>query len=128
MNRTCCSFTTGGSRRILKGQVKRIAEFIGVDPRPLKMATILEHCSFEYMRGRADQLAPFGGKHMTESKAFFHKGPRRDYRVELMPEQIARFDRLAIESLGSECARWLETGSTSGEYASSAAVPSAAHA
>ena len=49
---------------------------------------------------RAEQLAPFGGAHMDEPKAFFHKGPARDFRAELTPEQIERFDRKAAEKLG----------------------------
>ena len=98
-------------RRDLRGQVVRLATFIGVDPGTLRIDRILEHCSYEYMRTRAEQLAPFGGKHMTDSSSFFQKGPRRDYRVELSREQIERFDRRAVERLGSECARWLETGS-----------------
>lgn len=97
-------------KKDLPGQVARLARFIGVDPRRLRMDLILEHCSFDYMRTRADKLAPFGGAHMTESKAFFQKGPRRDFRAELTPEQIERFDRRALERLGVECARWLETG------------------
>ncbi len=94
----------------LPGQVRRIADFIAVEPAKLRMDRILEHCSFGYMRERAEQMAPFGGAHMEDPKKFFHKGPSRDYRTELTPEQIALFDRMAAEKLGSECARWLETG------------------
>ncbi len=94
----------------LPAEVARIARFIGVDPASLRMDAIVEHCSFGYMRGRAGQMAPFGGAHMTDPKAFFHKGPARDYHAELTPEQIARFDRKAQEKLGSAAARWLETG------------------
>ena len=47
---------------------------------------------------------------MSSAKAFFHKGPKRDFRTELTPEQIERFDRVATEKLGGECAHWLETG------------------
>lgn len=94
----------------LGGEVARIARFIGVDPAGLRMDRILEHASFDYMRARADRMAPFGGAHMEDPKAFFHKGPARDFRTELTPQQIDRFDRKALEKLGSECARWLETG------------------
>jgi len=98
----------------LRGQIVRIAEFIGIDPAGLHVDRIEEHCSFGYMRARAEQMAPFGGAHMTDPKAFFDKGPARDYRSELTPEQIERFDRLALEKLGDACARWLETGSEVG--------------
>jgi aryl sulfotransferase len=94
----------------LPGQIERIATFIGADPKRLRMPEIVEHASFGFMRSRAERLVPFGGAHMNEPKAFFHKGPARDYRTELTPEQIERFDRKALEQLGPDCARWLETG------------------
>lgn len=94
----------------LAGQVARIAKFLAIDPDSLRMDAIVKHCSFDYMSGRAEQMAPFGGEHMSSAKAFFDKGPKRDYRAELTPEQIERFDHVAQEKLGAECAHWLETG------------------
>ncbi|HTN89421.1 MAG TPA: sulfotransferase domain-containing protein [Sorangium sp.] len=94
----------------LRGQIARIAEFISVDPLGLPMDRIVEHCSFGYMRARPEQMAPFRGTHMEDARAFFHKGPSRDHRAELTPEQIERFDRIALEKLGRDCALWLETG------------------
>jgi aryl sulfotransferase len=94
----------------LPGQIARIAGFIGRDPGTLQMGTIVEHCSFAYMRARAERMAPFGGAHMDDPRSFFHKGPARDARAELRPDQIERFDRAARAALGSACARWLETG------------------
>ncbi|KYF96739.1 glycolipid sulfotransferase [Sorangium cellulosum] len=94
----------------LRGQIVRVAGFIDVDPAGLRLDRIVEHCSFGYMRARAEQMAPFAGAHMRDPKAFFHKGPARDYRAEITPAQSARFDRLALEKLGGDCARWLETG------------------
>ncbi len=96
----------------LRGQIARLAEFFGIDPASLRMDLIVEHCSFEYMSGRADKMAPFNGEHMSSAKAFFHKGPKRDFRSELTPEQMERFDRVALDKLGAPCAHWLETGQT----------------
>lgn len=97
-------------KRDLPGQISRVAKFLSVDPGSLRLDAILEHCSFEYMSGRAEKMAPFGGEHMSSVKAFFHKGPKRDFRTELTDEQIERFDRKALDKLGAECAQWLETG------------------
>ncbi len=99
-------------KKDLPGQIARIASFLSIDPASLRMDAIVEHSSFDYMSGRAEKMAPFGGEHMSSAKAFFHKGPKRDHRTELTPEQIERFDRIALEKLGSECAHWLETGET----------------
>ncbi|ORA20269.1 glycolipid sulfotransferase [Mycobacterium angelicum] len=97
----------------LAGQIVRLAEFLGIDPGSLRMDVIVEHCSFEYMSGRAEKMAPFNGQHMSSAKAFFHKGPNRDYRSELTAQQVARFDEVAQQKLGAQCARWLETGKLS---------------
>ena len=96
----------------LVGQIARLAAFFSIDPRSLRMDAIVEHCSFDYMSARAEKMAPFGGAHMSSAKAFFHKGLKRDHRKELTPAQIARFDRVALERLGEECAHWLDTGET----------------
>jgi aryl sulfotransferase len=93
-----------------RGQILRLAKFLGVDAGALAMDRIVEHCSFAYMRERAEKMAPFGGAHMTDPKAFFHKGPARDFRSELTPAQIDRFDRMAAAKLAPACAAWLETG------------------
>lgn len=94
----------------LTGQIARLAKFLSIDPNALRMDAIVEHCSFDYMSARAEKMAPFGGAHMSSVKAFFHKGPERDYHTELTPTQVERFDRVALEKLGEECAHWLETG------------------
>ncbi|WP_205874166.1 sulfotransferase domain-containing protein [Mycobacterium camsae] len=97
----------------LPGQITRLAAFIGIDPASLDIGVIAEHCSFDYMRGHADKMAPFNGAHMSSAQAFFHKGPTRDYRSELTSEQVARFDQVAVQKLGSQCAHWLERGELS---------------
>jgi aryl sulfotransferase len=94
----------------LPGQIARLANFLSIDPTSLRMDAIVEHCSFDYMSARPEKMAPFGGAHMSSAKAFFHKGPERDYHTELTPTQIERFDRVALEKLGTECAHWLDTG------------------
>jgi aryl sulfotransferase len=97
----------------LPGEIARLAKFFSIDPESLRMDTIVEHCSFDYMSARAEKMAPFGGAHMSSAKAFFHKGLKRDHRNELTQKQVARFDRVALENLGEECAHWLETGESS---------------
>lgn len=94
----------------LRAQITRLANFLSIHPKSLRRDAIVEHCSFDYMSARAEKMAPFGGAHMSSAKAFFHKGLKRDHRTELTPAQVERFDRVALENLGTECAHWLETG------------------
>lgn len=51
---------------------------------------------------------------MSSAQAFFHKGPTRDCRSELEAEQVARFDHVAVQKLGSQWAHWLVTGELAG--------------
>lgn len=94
-------------------QIARLAEFLSIDPESLRTDAIVEHCSFNYMRARAEKMAPFGGGHMSSARAFFDKGLERDYRTELGPAQIEHFDRVASEKLSKECGHWLETAGIS---------------
>lgn len=97
-----------------EGQIRRLATFIGVDPEVLKLDRILEHASFSFMRAHAEQLAPFGGKHMQDARMFFDKGPTRDHRNVINSEQIELFDQRARRKLSPACAHWLETGQGQG--------------
>jgi len=64
------------------------------------------------MKHRAEKLIPHGvcGNILDDPKAFFHKGLSRNFKEVLPPEQIKRYETIAREKLGEECARWLEEG------------------
>ena len=47
---------------------------------------------------------------MSSARAFFAKGPERDFHAEMSPELIARFDAAAAARLEPACCAWLETG------------------
>jgi aryl sulfotransferase len=93
-----------------ENEIKRIAQFIDVDVANLNLEKIKANCSFAFMKDNADKFIPFNGKHMTDAKAFFQAGPERDSKKTINAEQIQKFDQLALEKMGAECAKWLETG------------------
>jgi aryl sulfotransferase len=96
----------------LKNQIPVIAKFLGISPETLDREAIIRNCSFDSMKRRAERLIPLGvsGVILDDAKAFFDKGPKRNYQEALTPEQIKRYETLAQEQLGEECARWLENG------------------
>ena len=96
----------------LRNQIDVIAKFLGIPPETLDRETIENNCSFDSMKHRAEKLIPHGvsGNILDNPKAFFHKGPARNYREVLTPGQIERYEIIAEEKLGKECARWLEKG------------------
>ncbi len=93
-----------------ENEVKRMAQFIAVDVNNLNLEKIKQNCNFLYMKENADQFVPFNGKHMTSAQAFFHQGPERDSQKLISAEKVEKFDKIAFETMGYDCARWLETG------------------
>jgi aryl sulfotransferase len=95
----------------LPGQVRRIAAFLDVEIDGARWEAILEHCSFDWMKRHAAQAAPLGGVFWDGGAAtFIHRGTNGRWRDVLTPEDNARYEGLAIERLGADCARWLAGG------------------
>ena len=95
----------------LPGEIDRIANFLEIPVAEADRDTIIEHCGFEYMRANASDIVPMGGAIWTGgAKTFIHKGTNGRWRDELNHGDIARYESLANENLGAECAHWLATG------------------
>jgi len=95
----------------MEGQIREIAAFIGVDIDEDRMASILEHCSFDYMKSNAEQSAPLGGAFWEGgAKTFIHKGANGRWKTDLPKELSARYEQAALRELGSDCAEWLRSG------------------
>jgi aryl sulfotransferase len=95
----------------LPGQMRAIADFLDIEVSEDKWSAIVEHCTFAYMKANAEHCAPLGG-FVWEGGAdtFINKGTNGRWRDVLPPADIAAYEKLAVEKLGPECARWLETG------------------
>jgi aryl sulfotransferase len=98
-------------RADLAGEMKRIAAFLEIEPAPATWPVILEHCSFDYMKAHADQVAPLGGAIFDGgAPSFMNKGVNGRWRDVLTAADIAAYERTAEEKLGPDCARWLAGG------------------
>lgn len=95
----------------MPGQIRRIAEFLAIPIDQARWETILEHCSFNYMKQHATQSTPLGGI-LWEGGAetFIHKGTNGRWRDTLTAEESQRYEQIAQEQLGEACAHWLATG------------------
>jgi len=95
----------------MAGQIRRIARFLDIEIDETRWPAILEHCSFDYMKRHAELSAPLGGA-LWEGGAstFIHKGVNGRWRDVLSAEESRRYETLAVEQLGEECAHWLATG------------------
>ena len=98
-------------RADLEGEMRRIADFLGCDIPEERWPTIVEHCSFAYMKKNAADVAPLGGA-IFEGGAgvFINKGVNGRWRDVLTAQDIADYERNARDELGDTCAAWLANG------------------
>ena len=98
-------------KKDLAGQMRRIADFIGVPIDDAKFDAQVHACTFEAMKGNAAAVAPLGGA-MWKGGAdtFINKGTNGRWVGVLTDEQVAAYEKAAQERLGGECAKWLAAG------------------
>lgn len=97
-------------RADLAGGIRRIAEFLQIPIDPLRFDAILEHCSMDYMRQKADADAPhFKAVFKDGAHSFFYKGTNGRWRDVLTAEDNVRYQAEVAAHLTPEAATWLET-------------------
>jgi aryl sulfotransferase len=95
----------------MPGQIRRIAEFLEIEIEEDRWPVIFEHCSFDYMKRNAELAAPLGGILWEGgAKTFINKGNNGRWRDVLSAEESARYEQMALEQLGPDCAAWLAAG------------------
>jgi aryl sulfotransferase len=73
--------------------------------------SILDHCSFEYMKAKATESVPLGGAFWDgAAQTFIHKGTNGRWREVLSEEESSKYEHCAAEELDRECVHWLATG------------------
>jgi aryl sulfotransferase len=109
----------------LPAEMRRVAAFLQIPIDEARFPEMVRKCSFEYMRGIGETLAPAGGgcwdapEGGQGSQVFFHKGSNRRWEGVLSAEQVARYEAAAKAKLTAECAHWLATGEMPSEGAKS---------
>lgn len=96
----------------LPGEVRRLAAFLDLPPlAEADVATIVDRCSFGYMRAHAADVTP-GGDALFRggARSFIHKGTNGRWRGVLPPADVAAYEATAVAELGDDCARWLAEG------------------
>ena len=98
-------------KRDMPGEIRGIAEFLGIPIDESKWDAILEHCSFDYMKQHATKSVPLGGAFWDAgAQVFINKGVNGRWRDVLSAEDSRRYEHMAVEELGADCARWFKTG------------------
>jgi hypothetical protein len=87
----------------LEGCLRRITAFCGFDVAADRFPSILERCSFAFMKEHESQFDPLTGmvwEQGSQPNAFLRTGRAGDWKGRLSPEQEARFDWAFREQLG----------------------------
>ncbi len=96
----------------LEGEMRRIATFLDCAIEPSAWGKIVEHCTFDFMKDHAGEVAPFGEAILEGGpQTFINKGRNGRWSGVLTSEDIADYERTARRELGRECAAWLAAGS-----------------
>ncbi len=95
-------------KRDLPGSIRRIAGFLDIRIDETAFPTIVEHCTFDYMKAHAESVAPLGGM-LWEGGAqtFINKGTNGRWKGTLTSADVSAYERTAERELGRECAQWL---------------------
>ncbi|MDH5254782.1 MAG: sulfotransferase domain-containing protein [Gammaproteobacteria bacterium] len=99
-------------KRDLPGGMRRIAAFLDIPIDESRWDTIVEYCSFAWMKANATKSVPLGGAFWDAgAEVFINKGVNGRWRDTLTAGDIAEYEARALAELGPECARWLASGS-----------------
>jgi aryl sulfotransferase len=98
----------------LEGEMRRIAEFVGVEVHEDDWPALVEAARFDSMRHEAmqqeaDGVTPFGLVWKEGAQSFFYKGTNGRWRDVLTPEDLELYE-VAVERLDPELRAWLERG------------------
>jgi aryl sulfotransferase len=95
----------------LPGQMRRIAKFLDIEIEEELWPTLVEHCTFDYMRQNASKIAPVVDVFFKQGgNDFIYKGLNGRWKDMLTAEDLEKYEQVVRKKLTPECAHWLETG------------------
>jgi len=95
----------------LAGEMRRIANFLGLTVPEGLWPSVVERCTFESMRARGDEIGPFEFVFEGGANSFLYKGTNGRWRDVLTEEELAQYQHRVTELLSPEAAEWMEHGS-----------------
>jgi aryl sulfotransferase len=98
-------------KRDMASVIRSIARFLEIPVNESRWEVILECCSFDWMKKNATKSVPLGGAFWDAgAQTFIHKGVNGRWESTLLQRECVEYEKLAVEKLGEECARWLSSG------------------
>ncbi len=98
-------------KRDMPAEMRRIARFLDIPIDESRWSSILEYCSFDWMKKNAVKSVPLGGAFWDGgAETFINKGVNGRWMDKLSQEESAEYEARAVSELGPECAQWLASG------------------
>ena len=94
----------------LGGEMRRVAEFLGISVPPSQWPPAVERCTFESMRSQGERLGEIDRLFEGGAKSFIFKGTNGRWRDVLTAEELATYASRVAELLPAPAALWLEKG------------------
>jgi aryl sulfotransferase len=95
----------------LEGQMRRLAEILGIEVAEGRWPALVEAACFESMRANADMSAPDTEWSMwRDNREFFHRGTNGQWEGVLSEESLALFDEVLADRVPPDLGRWLLAG------------------
>jgi aryl sulfotransferase len=95
----------------LAGEMRRVADFLGIEVSEQAWPEVVDRCTFERMRERDTDIGGFERNFEGGIRAFLFKGTNGRWRDVLTDDELAAYARAVAEELPPEAATWLERGS-----------------
>jgi hypothetical protein len=93
--------------RDLEGEMRRVAERLGIEVPAARWAELVEAASFEHMRANADTIAPnTTNKIWHSNEQFFHNGGSGQWRKLLDDDAVERYWKRARELAPADVLAW----------------------
>jgi len=95
----------------MPGEMRKLAAFLEIPIDESRWDSIVDYCSFEWMKANATKSVPLGGAFWDGgAETFINKGTNGRWKDMLSPEASRAYEAKAVSELGEECALWLATG------------------
>ena len=98
-------------QRDLDGEMRRLADALGIDVDDDRWPELVAAARFEEMRGRADALTPESSSDIwVDNTAFFHAGTSGQWRDLLSPDDLDHYHERATSLAKPDLLAWAHNG------------------
>jgi aryl sulfotransferase len=94
----------------LEGEMRRLAQWLGISVPEAKWPAVVERCTFESMRERGPEIGPLEIAFEGGVKGFIFKGTNGRWRDVLTRDELASYAKRVSELVPPDAAAWIERG------------------